>query len=347
VSSDPSEYFARLDEFLARARVSLAPQRAELAAWYGDFFRRRRGQASATHMVLKTVGAATDPHPRWEFGWYPGSTSRYNLFTPVTPMPEFATAADAVALGLPADPFPLRFTAFQDMAVDAWVDAGGFGFRKRLMIRHWPFERADAPRPWVDLFREDIRRWATGVWPARLRWGLGPPEPLGLPAVEVSLIDVVRNGEENAVNVWADAVERAGATEAAELLRWLPRFHAMIAAAVRAVSPQFGFAITVNGNGFSWWWIGDCGSGSDNANARNLNRLMAAWNEAYPAVEWLLRRLNFPHANVEAIRHATDEPVETRAFNLSAGDHLEPVADDVRVVRLDVPWWEPIEGDVG
>ncbi len=350
MSSDPTEHYARLDEFRQRARDALTPVRAELAAWYDDFFRRRRGPRSTTHMVLTLVSSGDSPHPRWEFDWFPGMHSRLLLFTPVAPVPEFVAPGDPAVVGLPpADTFSLRQLAFQDVAAEAWGEAGGSAFPKQLLILYWEIEPPDAPPRWVQVVREQIRRHVSGEVPLGARWGLGPPEPLGLPTVSTELIDAVRNGEEHAITAWADAVARSGATEAAELLRWVPRFHAMIAEDVRAVSPQFGFAVILNGSrrGTAWWWIGDCGSEADNDDARTLGRLMAAWNETHPAIEWLLRRLNFPHANVEPLGYATDRLLEPRAYNLSAGEHLEPVPADARVLKLDVPGWEPIEGDIG
>ena len=344
MSQELSDCLRRLDEFRQRARDALAPQRAELAVWYADFFRRRRGPRATTHLVMTTVRESDTPRPQWNFDWHPGMHSRGLVFTPTAPVPDFVGPDDPAAIGLPAaDTFSLRYLAFQDMAAEAWADAGGSAFPKQLLISYWPPEEGDTPPRWVWVVQDQIRRCVMKEVPPGARWGLGPPVPLGLPDVEDGLIVAVRNGEENAVNAWADAAERAGATDAAELLRWVPRFHAMIAEEVRAVSPQFGFAIHANSNGFSWWWIGDGCSEADNADSANLNRLMAAWNETHPAVEWLLRRLGFPHAEVEAIRHATDENLGTRTYHLTAGEHLEPVADDVRVLRLNVPGWEEFE----
>ncbi len=72
---------------------------------------------------------------------------------------------------------------------------------------------------------------------------------------------------------------------------------------------------------------------------------MSAWNETHPAVEWLLRSFGFPHAAVEAVRYATDENDATRSYDLTPGQHLGPVEEGVRVVKLDVVRWEPVEGD--
>lgn len=346
MSQELSDCLCRLDEFRQRARNALTPQRAELAAWYADFFRRRRGPRSTTYFVMALVRGVETPRPTWQFDWHPGMHSRCPMFTPVTPVPEFVGPEDPTTVGLPAaDTFSLRYLAFQDMAADAWADAGGSDFPKQLLISYWPPEEGDTPPRWVWVVQDQIRRHLSKEVPLGARWGLGPPVPLGLPDVEDGLIVAVRNGEENAVGAWADAVERAGATDAAQLLRWLPRFHAMIAEEVRAVSPQFGFAVILNSSrtGTAWWWIGDMCSESDNDDSRTLGRLMAAWNETHPAVEWLLRRFGFPHAEVEAIRHATDENLGTRTYHLTAGEHLEPVADDVRVLRLNVPGWEEFE----
>lgn len=343
MSSDPTEHYTRLDEFRRRAREALAPQRAELAAWYADFFRRRRGPRATTHLVMTLVSSGDTPHPRWEFDWFPGMHSRLLLFTPVAPVPEFVAPGDPAVVGLPpADTFSLRQLAFQDVAAEAWGEAGGSAFPKQLLILYWEIEPPDAPPRWVQVVRDQIRRHTSGEVPLGARWGLGPPVSLGLPAVPTELIDAVRDGQENAITAWAEAVERGGATDAAELLRWVPRFHDMIAEDVRLVSPQHGFAVILNSSrrGTAWWWIGDCCSEADNDDARTLGRLMAAWNEAHPAVEWLLRRLNFPHAQVEALRYATDEIVGTRTYHLTAGEHLEPVPDDVRVLKLGVPGWE-------
>lgn len=155
------------------------------------------------------------------------------------------------------------------------------------------------------------------------------------------LIDEVRNGAVDAVNHWADAVARAGATATAELLRWLPRFHAMIAEEVRLVSPQFGFAVMPNRSGTAWWWIGDMCSESDNDNARRLGRLIAAWNETHPAVEWLLRRFGFPRAIVETDTLSSNLPGEAKRYDLTAGQHLAPIGADDRILKLHVPPWEP------
>jgi hypothetical protein len=201
-----------------------------------------------------------------------------------------------------------------------------------------------SPRLWAEPIKQQIRQRAEGVKPLGARWGLTAPQPFGLPAAPAELIDAVRNGVATAITDWADFLDKAGAAEAAKLLRWLPEFRASRAEEVQAVCPQFGFAITANSNGHSWWWIGDAGSECDNDEARNLNRLMSAWNEMHPAVEWLLRSYGFPHVTIESLRFATDDRYPNKSYDLTAGQHLEPVADDARVLRLDVQGWVPIEG---
>lgn len=296
-------------------------------------------------MSLVLITAIETPQPRWEFGWYPGMHSRYPLFTPVQPIPEFATAADASALGLPDTGITwLRHCAFQDMTVEAWEQAGGFAFPKQLMIVYRPHESPEAPRAWVEAVREEIRQVAGGLRRRSVHWGLGPPLPFGLPEAPAGVIEAVRRGEATALTAWADALDRAGATEGAALLRWLPHFGALLAAEVRAVSPQFGFIIHQNRSETAWWWIGDMCSESDNEEARRLGRLMRAWNEMHPAVEWLLRFFGFPHAVIDVIRHETDENLPTQRIDLAAGEHLGPVDADARVLKLDVPGWLPIEG---
>lgn len=347
-----SEELARklqfLDEYRQRARETLAPVRRELAAWYRDFFRKKKGPGKATHMNLTLVRNNEGPEAQWEFGWYPGMHSRYPIFKPTQPVPTITTEADVAAVGLyPGDLFTLRYLAFKDMAADAWEDAGGFAFPKKLMIAYHEYLSPGAPRAWVEPVKSQIHERASGVKPLGARWGLTAPQLFGLPETPVELIDAVRNGDESAITNWADFLEKAGAIEAAKLIRWVPSFHAALAEEVRAVSPQFGFAITAQSRGHADWWIGDMCSEVENADALNLGRLLSAWNEMHPAVEWLLRKFDFPHAAVEAIHYATDDVLPTVTCNLSAGQHLAPVAEDVRVLKLDVVGWEKVEGAEG
>jgi hypothetical protein len=314
VSKDLSQQLQSLNEYRQRAREALAPVRCEMAAWFRDFFRKKKGPARATHMNLLFVRESETPQPRWQFSWYPGMHSRDHIFTPSQAVPEFTTEVDASAMGLiAADVLGLRSCAFYDMAAEAWEQAGGFSFPKQLMIVSRAYESPDARRPWIEYMQEEIRKEVEGTRRVRPKRGFGASEPLGLPEVPGEMIEAVRNGSATALMDWADALDRDGAAEAAELLRWLPCFHALLADEVRAVSPQLG--------------------------------LMSAWNETHPAMEWLLRNFGFPHVAVEAIRYATDENAGTRRYDLSAGQHLGPVEEGVRVLKLDVAGWEPLEGN--
>ncbi len=337
MSQDLSDSFRRLDEFRQRAREALAPQRTELAAWYADFFRRRRGPATATHLSMAIIREYDTPHPRWEFDWYPGMHSRCPVFTPVRPVPVFATAADAGGVGLPAgEVLSLRYVAFQDMAAEAWIDAGGFAFRKRFMILGWPFEQADARRPWVEAYQALIREWVECARPQpRPRRRASAPEALDLSSVPPEVFDAMREGEEYAVGECAEGLESVGAMAPAGLFYWLHGFQIALTPEVRATAPQQGFAVDVNENGFAWWWVGDMCSEADNDDSRQLGRVMAAWDETHPAVEWMLRQFGFPHVTVE-----TEQPAESKTYHLSVGEHLEPLPDGVRVLRLTVPAWE-------
>jgi hypothetical protein len=347
MSKDISRNLESLDEFRQRARETLAPFRNELTAWFRDFFRKKKGPAKSTHMNLALVRNSEGPEPQWEFGWYPGMHSRYPFFKPSQSVPVFTTEADVSSVGLyPGDVFTLRYLAFQDMAADAWEEADGFLFPKKFMVCYHEYLAPGAPRPWVEPLKQQVQQRAEGVKPLGARWGLTAPQPFGLPVTSVDLIDAVRNGGATAITDWADALERAGASEPAKLLRWLPGFHAALADEVRAVSPQFGFAITAISKGHAYWWIGDMCSEVENADAFNLGRLLSAWNEMHPAVEWLLRRFDFPHAAIEAIRYATDDNLPKKSYDLGNGQHFDPIDDDARVLKLDVPGWQPIEGDM-
>lgn len=346
MSKDLSQHLQALDEYRQRARETLATVRCELAAWFRDFFRKKKGPAKATHLNFLYVIDVETPQQRWVFSWHPGTYSRNHQFIPSQPIPVFTTEADALAVGLLAtEAGTLLGCAHTDMVAEAWEQADGFSFPRQLMIISRAYESPDARRHWIEYTQEEIRKEVQGTRRVRPKSGLGPPEPLGLPAVAGETIEAVRSGDATALTDWAEALERAGASEAAGLLRWLPRFHALLAEEVRAVSPQFGFAIIVNPSGTAWWWIGDSCSESDNAEARQLGRLLSAWNETHPALEWLLRNFGFPHVAVEAIHYATDENAGTSRYDLTAGQHLGPVEEGARVFKLGVPGWEPIEGD--
>jgi hypothetical protein len=41
----------------------------------------------------------------------------------------------------------------------------------------------------------------------------------------------------------------------------------------------------------------------------------------------------------------TDESARTRSYDLTTGQHFGPLEEGVRVLKLDVAGWEPVEGD--
>src|SRR5262249_19753808 len=155
-------------------------------------------------------------------------------------------------------------TVFQDVAVDAWAEAGGFSYAKTLLMAKWPVTGPDDPRPWGDFLREQIQKRAASPPPKRKAWGFGPRGSVHRPASPPELIAPCRSGDPHALAGWADALDQAGATDAAGLLRWLPTFRDRIAEEVNAVAPSSGFSIAPNKDGYAWWWIGDTCSETNN-----------------------------------------------------------------------------------
>lgn len=171
-----------------------------------------------------------------------------------------------------------------------------------------------------------------------------PPRSYDLPEVPAEFLTAVQAGEAPALLRWADALADRGATAGADLLRWLPRFHDRIAEEVRLVAPSGGFFV----NCVSWrehaaWVIGDCDCEIENQDTRNLDELLAAWNDFHLAVEWLHRQFGLPTVVVEAHALATGRLAERRSFNLAAGEHFTPFGPGVRVLHLRAEAYEPEE----
>ena len=119
-SLPPEEVLGALESFRQRAREALTPARQELAAWYRNFFRKKKGPAKATHMVLSLVANPETPQPQWQFTWTPGMYSRYQLFTPSQPLPATtilpsdwsATASASASMAVTAIPSPASASAY-------------------------------------------------------------------------------------------------------------------------------------------------------------------------------------------------------------------------------------------
>lgn len=175
---------------------------------------------------------------------------------------------------------------------------------------------------------------------ARIR----PPVSYDLPVVPAEIVAAVQAGEAPALLRWADALADRGASAAAELLRWLPSFHDRIAEEVRLVAPSAGFFVNCSpGREHAAWVIGDCDCEIENQDTRNLDELLAAWNDFHPAVEWLHRRFGLPTVSAEAHAIATGRLAEHRSFDLAAGEHFTPFEPGVRVMHLRAEASEPEE----
>ncbi len=325
-----------MNEFLARSRETLAPIRAELAEWFRKDIKKRKGPKGSTGFRFLLVGNAETPQPQFEFSWAPHESNRLLTFTPSQPVPEFATREDAVALNcLQYDGVAmLRSVAFQELTADAWIEADGFTFPKPLVIIKWIFDKPDSPRSWIDLFFELLEIYGNR---GKVRQPyFVPSEPIPLPRVPADLIPSIREGDPDCLQEWADAMEVAGITSYAELLRWLPTFADSIREEVLAVAPTEGFSIVPSPDGSASWWIGDMFGEVENLHTRNLGRLLSAWNDLHPTVEWLLRQLQFSRVVLETITHGTYQVLPRRTVNLGGNGHLAPLDQNVAVVRLAV-----------
>lgn len=333
MESDLQALYAVFERCRAWARAQLAPVRPELVEWLRAFIKKRKPQSGARELNFMSVDFQTD-RPAWCLEWQPGNGRSWQ-FRPAAPYPALDFTGFAAALGLNDTYFAyLRSCLLFDLIIDAWEEAGGFTFVLPLAYARTVYTGPDVPRDFVTLTREAIARVARAA-PPRQNPTPVPEPPAARLAAHAQLLDAARAGAPGALEAWADAFA-VTAPDVAALLRWVPAFRAAIEPEVRAVAPEAGFALVVH-RGHASWVIGDCDSEVDNADARNLYRLLTEWADFHPAVEWLFRALGLPRVTVELVCVAGNVPQLPWPFELAAGEHFDAFEPGIGVVRLDAP----------
>lgn len=225
---------------------------------------------------------------------------------------------------------------------EAWVEAGLAARGVPLSIFGSGEYRGPGGRmKWKAMLRGLAYR-ATAPMPASLKLRsteqddlVDPPHPQTLPETPPALQEACRNGEPDALLVWADALDTAGDQASGELLRWVHTFADRLAPGIKKWARHGAFWVFTQAER-SWWGQGEDGSEADDnsIDSNRLAQLLRGWNVYYPAIEWLLRRTGLLNVKVRLAYFANGSKSRYLKFPLKAGQHLEKIDEYSGVIEL-------------
>jgi hypothetical protein len=158
---------------------------------------------------------------------------------------------------------------------------------------------------------------------------LRPDSP---PANLSSIRAACRDGDTDALLVWAGEVEKMNDLRAATILRGIPRLKDAMTA--RGID-RLGVSSWHTHSGETRWWLGACETGSSEEGdefAVLIAQLLAGWNDYHPAIEWLFRQLQQNFIRCEF--HTQQGQASRRLYRLLEGAHLEPLPEGATVRTL-------------
>jgi hypothetical protein len=152
-----------------------------------------------------------------------------------------------------------------------------------------------------------------------------------IPAHLVGLQAACRDGDSDALLVWADALEEAGDTVNAGVLRQLPHARDVMGREVQdwcdhyPGTGQVSLHVYPDNEEPPYWFCGDREMEGDDA-TEIVGPLLRQWDQFHPAIEWLVRSLGLLFVRMDTTPRGGRRDVST-SFRLGAGDHLGPLPE--------------------
>lgn len=324
----PPELLA-FEEYRECMRQRYANDRVVLA----DFFRTLmvgHVPAKAT-MLVSSMG-----YDNTIFNWEPrGRSQRVSFTFPTGMIPK--SADTFLTLGLTDEHFShLNIAILSDVIAEAWADAGGFAFSRPLALWRTLLNAPGVPLAAVENVRDIIRRAIATRSAAEANPNLIPATP-ALPPIRDENLAACQRGDADALTNWANALAAAGHAEVATRLRWLERFREQVAPTVQSWA-KYGQGMMIFRDATrTWWSIGEEENSTTEDGQReaaNLGRMIAAWNDYYPAFEWFFRVLQYVKVRVFALVITHRMPAYDHTYDFANAEHFAPLDSTATIAEL-------------